>query len=206
MKKIAIIAFLLVVYVATGRAQESRQDVSLSGSALVEPFVSASTNVQVHSNTAYGILASYRYMFTPSSAIEANFGITYHNNINYTVGTTNHYQINTRNEEISAAYVRYFNFRKYNPFIEAGPSVLLFSPVRNLGTTTLDAKRQTSVGFLYGAGIAYEISPSFDIRVEYRGLVTKVPTFGMTGGTTSNLTTNKWYNIYNPVIGVAYHF
>ena len=32
-------------------------------------------------------------------------------------------------------------------------------------------------------------------------MVTKVPTFGDT-----SLTTNKWYNIYNPVIGVAYHF
>ncbi len=54
---------------------------------------------------------------------------------------------------------------------------------------------------MYGAGIAYEISPSFDIRAEYRGLVTKVPNFGY-----SQLNTNKWYNIYNPTIGVAYHF
>ncbi len=54
---------------------------------------------------------------------------------------------------------------------------------------------------MYGAGLAYEISPSFDIRAEYRGLVTKVPTFS-----DSQFTTNRWYNIYNPVIGVAYHF
>ena len=56
---------------------------------------------------------------------------------------------------------------------------------------------------LFGVGIAYEISPSFDIRAEYRGLVTKVPTFK---DTSDDLTTNKWYQIYNPVIGVAYHF
>ena len=43
---------------------------------------------------------------------------------------------------------------------------------------------------MYGAGIAYEISPSFDIRAEYRGFVTKVPTFGY-----SQFDTNKWYNI-----------
>jgi opacity protein-like surface antigen len=54
---------------------------------------------------------------------------------------------------------------------------------------------------LYGAGIAYEISPSFDIRAEFRGNVTKVPTFGY-----AQFNTNKYYNIYNPVIGVAYHF
>jgi len=28
-----------------------------------------------------------------------------------------------------------------------------------------------------------------------------VPTFGDT-----SFGTNKWYNVYNPVIGVAYHF
>ncbi len=54
---------------------------------------------------------------------------------------------------------------------------------------------------IYGAGIAYEVSPSFDIRTEYRGLVLKVPSFGV-----SQLVTNKWYNIYAPSIGVAYHF
>jgi opacity protein-like surface antigen len=72
-------------------------------------------------------------------------------------------------------------------------------------TTTLDAKRQTEIGLVYGAGIAYEISPSFDIRAEYRGIVAKVPNFGETGKP-ADFTTNKWYNIYNPVIGVAYHF
>jgi opacity protein-like surface antigen len=205
MKKIAFIAFLLTVCVTAGRAQESRQDVSVSGSALIEPFVGSSTNVYVHSNTAYGVLASYRFMLTPSSAIEGNFGITDHNLIGYTTNPT-HYTVNTRNEEFSAAYVRSFNFRKYNPFVEAGPGVLIFSPIRNMTTTTLDAKRQTEIALVYGAGIAYQISPSFDIRAEYRGLLTKVPTFGLTGGKTANFTTNKWYNISNPVIGVAYHF
>jgi hypothetical protein len=38
MKKIAIIAFLLAVGVAAGRAQESRQDISISGTGIIEPF------------------------------------------------------------------------------------------------------------------------------------------------------------------------
>jgi len=204
MKKIAIIAFLLTVCVTAGRAQESRQDVSLSGSALVEPFVGSSTDVLVHSNPAYGLLASYRFMLTPSSAIEANYGVTDHNRIGYTT-PHGHYTVNTRNMEISAAYVRSFNFRKYNPFVEAGPGVFIFDPIRNMTTTTLDAKQQLEVGAIFGAGIAYEISPSFDIRAEYRGMITKVPTFGETGAP-ANFTTNKWYQIYNPVLGVAYHF
>ena len=201
MKKIALITFLLAVCVAAGRAQESRQDISISGTGLVEPYISSSTNVQVHSNTALGALVSYRFMLTPSSAVEANYGITYQNKIHYLVSNTNNYVVLTRTQEISGAYVRTFNFHKFNPFIEAGAAGLIFLPIRNSGTTTLDAKQQTQIGGMYGGGIAYEISPSFDIRAEFRGLVSKVPTFGDT-----QFATNKWYNIYNPTIGVAYHF
>jgi hypothetical protein len=201
MKKIALIAFLLAVSVAAGRAQESRQDISLSGTGVIEPFKASSTDVQVSANRAFGGMVSYRFMLTPSSAVEANYSMTYENTIHYVISNTNHYLVNTRTQEMSGAYVRTFVFKNWNPFVEAGPVGLIFLPIRNSGTTSLDVKQQTEVGGLYGAGFAYEISPSFDIRAEYRGWVTKVPTFG-----DSQLTTNRWYNISNPVIGVAYHF
>jgi opacity protein-like surface antigen len=201
MKKIAFIAFLLAVCVAAGRAQESRQDISLSGTAIIEPFIASSTDVQVHSNYGLGALASYRFMLTPSSALEANYGMTYQNTIRYIISNTNNYNILTRNEEISAAYVRSFTYRKFNPFLEAGPGVLIFRPIRNSSTTLIDAKQAMGIGGMYGAGFAYEISPSFDIRAEYRGFVTKVPTFGDT-----LLDTKRWYNVFNPTVGVAYHF
>ena len=202
MKKIALIAFLLAVCVAAGRAQESRQDISISGTGLVEPYIASSTNVQVSSNRAFGALVSYRFMLTPSSAVEANYGITYQNKIHYTISNTNNYVVLTRTQEASGAYVRTFNFRKFNPFLELGIAGLIFLPIRNSGTTTLDVKQKTQLAGLYGGGIAYEISPSFDIRAEFRGMVTRVPTFN-----DSQFNTNsKWYNIYNPTIGVAYHF
>jgi opacity protein-like surface antigen len=206
MKKIAFFAFLLAACVAAGRAQESRQDISLSGTALIEPFISSSTNVQVHSTTAKGALLSYRFMMTPSSALEANYGMTYQNSISYKIGLTNYYKVLTRNQEISAAYVRSFNYKRFNPFVEAGVGVMIFMPIRNSGTKSQLVKQQTSVGGLYGAGIAYEVSPSFDIRAEYRGFITKVPNFNDTGTGSDQLGTNKWYNIYIPTLGVAYHF
>jgi len=201
MKKIALIALLLATCVAAGRAQESRQDASISGTVLIEPFVASSTTVQVHSNAAYGVLGSYRFMLTPSSALEANYGVTYENTIRYISGNTNVVKVNVRTQEISAAYVHSFTF------VEAGPGAMIFLPIRNSGTTSLDVKQQTNIGGLYGGGIAYEISPSFDIRAEYRGFVTKVPNFGQTSSTNQvNLSTNKWYNIFIPTLGVAYHF
>ncbi len=200
MKKIAIIAFLLAVCVAAGRAQESRQDISLSGTGLIEPFRASSTDVYVSADRAFGALLSYRFMITPSYAVEGNYGITYQNTIHYKV-YPNNYKVGVRTQEASGALVRSFNFRKFNPFVEAGGGEVIFLPILNSGTTTHDTKQQNQMGFLYGGGIAYEISPSFDIRAEYRGFVTKVPTFGI-----AQFATNKWYNIYNPVIGVAYHF
>ncbi len=208
MKKIAFLVALLAACVAMGRAQESRQDISLSGFGLIEPFIASSTTVEVNSTPAYGALLSYRFMLTPSSALEANYGITYQNKIDFhgnyfpTVG----YTILTRTQEISGAFVKSFVFKNWNPFVEAGPAGLIFMPIINSGTKILDSKRQTTVGGLFGAGFAYEISPSFDIRAEYRGIVTKVPTFGDSSPATEDFTTNRWWLISEPTVGVAYHF
>ena len=46
MKKIVLIAFMLAICVATGRAQESRQDFSISGTVLIPPFRASQTAVQ----------------------------------------------------------------------------------------------------------------------------------------------------------------
>ena len=210
MKKIAIIAFLLAVCVAAGRAQESRQDISLSGTAFMYYHVNSPANIYVGANTPYGALLSYRFMMTPSSALEANYGIDYQHTFHYSLNPyPKGISVLTRTQEISAAYVRSFNFRKFNPFLEAGPAGLIFMPIRNSGTTDQDVTRQTEIGFLYGAGFAYELSPSFDLRGEYRGFITKVPNFGQasTTGRSINLNTNRWYKTISvPTIGMAYHF
>jgi opacity protein-like surface antigen len=204
MKKFALFALLLTIGTVAGRAQESRQDVSISGSALIEPYVNSSTDVEVAAKRGLGALISYRFMLTPRGAVEANYGYS-QNNIHFHANSyPNGIQINTRTQEVSAAYIYNFHYRNFNPFVEAGGGALLWGQIRNLATTTIDAKGQTTIVGIYGGGIAYEISPSFDIRAEYRGIVSKVPDFGLSS--TPNLNTNRYYNIYNPVIGVAYHF
>ena len=210
MKKIAFFVCLLAVCAAAARAQESRQDFSLSGSALIEPYKASSTDIQVHSTTAYGGLASYRFMLTPTSALEASYGLTYENKItyygsNFQQGAGPGIRVLTRTQDISGAYVRSFVFKNFNPFVEAGPAAIILMPILNSGTTDQDVHRQTEVGAMYVAGFAYEVSPSFDVRVEYRALVTKVPTFGL-GSTNYNLTTNEWWNMSEPLVGIAYHF
>ena len=199
MKKFALLALLLTISAVAGRAQESRQDVSVSGSAILLPFKSSSTDVKVSAKRGLGALFSYRFMLTPRGAVEANYG--YAQNALHYVAPSYNYTVNTRLQEVSVAYVYNFNFHNFNPFVEAGGGALLWGNIRNIGTTTLDVKSENTIVGLYGGGIAYEISPSFDIRAEYRGIFSKVPNFGY-----SPLTTNRYYNVNNPVIGVAYHF
>ena len=65
----------------------------------------------------------------------------------------------------------------------------------------MGTKSTKGIAGLFGGGVAYELSPSFDIRAEYRGFITKAPNFGET-----SFVTNRYEVISMPVIGVAYHF
>lgn len=198
MKKSLLLLLLLPLTAVAGFAQESRQDISASGSALFPPFISGN-GAQLHATVGYGGLISYRYLLTPSSGLELNY--QYAQQVQHITNPTNNVLVHDRFQEISGAYVHSFIFRNWNPFLEAGLGGFLNSPIDDQKTTFQGLTRNTNIGFLYGAGIAYELSPSFDIRAEYRGLVYKTPTFGQT-----NFSTGRYYNVYDPVIGIAYHF
>jgi outer membrane immunogenic protein len=198
MKKSLLLFLLLPLTAAAGFAQESRQDVSVSGTAVIPPFITGNA-VQLHATTGIGFLGSYRYLLTPHSGLEVNY--QYAQQVQHYINPTNNILIHDRFQEISGAYVHNFVFRNFNPFLEGGPAGIIFSPILDDKTQTQSAGRSTSFGGFYGGGFAYELSPSFDIRVEYRGIVVKAPSFNQ-----NNLNTGRYYNISDPVIGVAYHF
>ena len=201
MKKSLFLFLLLLPFLAVPAfAQESRQDISISGSGIIPPFASGNA-VQLHATVGYGALVSYRYDLTPHGALEVNY--QYNQNVQHFTFPSGNYHIHDRFEELSGAYVYSFSYRNFNPFLEAGIAGVIFDPIDDSKTNTFGLSRNTNIGALYGAGIAYEISPSFDIRAEYRGLIVKTPTFGYQN---NDFRTNVYYNIYNPVIGVAYHF
>jgi opacity protein-like surface antigen len=198
MKKRLLLLLLLPLVAVAGFAQESRQDISGSLSALIPPYV-AGNGAQLHATVGFGGLVSYRYLLTPRSGLEVNY--QYAQQVEHFTNPTNNVTVHARFQEISAAYVHSFTFRNWNPFVEAGVGGFIYSPIDDQKTTFQGLSKSTNIGFLYGAGIAYEISPSFDIRAEYRGLVLKTPSFGQT-----NFSTGRYFNISDPVVGVAYHF
>lgn len=200
MKKSLLLLVVLPFMAVAGFAQESRQDISVSGSVILSPYVSANA-VRLHATPGYGGLISYRYMLTPSSALELNY--QYSQLTQHYLVPTNNILIHSRVQEISGAYVHSFTFRNFNPFLEAGVGGYIFTPIKTDATNFMDTNQNTNIGALYGGGIAYELSPSFDIRVEYRGIIVKAPSYNVPGDITR---TNRYYNLNNPVIGVAYHF
>ena len=191
---------VLMTSAAAGLAQESRQDASVSAIGVFSPTVNGTGGVRQSATTQVGFLGSYRYMLTPRSAAEANYSFTQYST-KFNTNFLPNFRIHTRQQEVSVAYVYSLNFHNFSPFAEVGVGAVLFSPIRDFASTSLDAKRTTAIGAEFGAGVAYEISPSFDVRVQYRGFALKAPDFGLT-----NLNTTRYEVISMPTVGVAYHF
>jgi opacity protein-like surface antigen len=198
MKKTMLLGALMLM-ASVGYAQESRQDVSFSAIGVLTPQVNGNA-VQLNTTKTVGFLGSYRYMLTPRSALEANYSFAQYSS-KYSTSFLPNVRIHTRQQEISFAYVYNLNFRNFNPFVEGGVGALIFTPIRDFRTTNFDTKGNTGIGAVFGAGVAYELSPSWDIRAQYRGFAVKAPDFGL-----ANFKTNRWEVISMPTIGMAYHF
>ena len=199
MKKTIVLGALMLA-AAAGFSQESRQDISVSGFGLVPPRVHGANTVQLDPTNTGGILVSYRYLLTPHSGLELNYSFA--QNSNYFTFNSGSGVVHSRQQELTAAYVYGLTFKRYNPFVEAGVGGVQNTPILE-GTSRQDTKTGTGVGALFGGGLAYEISPSFDIRLEYRGLLAKAPDYKEPGDI---FKTNRYEFISMPALGVAYHF
>ena len=208
MKK-TILLGALMCSAAAGYAQESRQDISVSGFGLVAPTVHGNTTVTLAPTVTTGVLLSYRYLLTPRSGLELNYSFAqntnyfnYLNQTNQQTGQRLYTPVHSRQQELTAAYVYGRTYGRYTPFVQAGVGGVQFTPIEE-GSGLFDLKSNTSVGGLFGGGVAYELSPSFDVRVEYRGLFVKTPDYKEPGDL---LKTNRYEVISMPTLGFAYHF
>lgn len=204
MKKIVLLGALLVCASGWARAQESRQDISASGYGIFGPTVHGQ-GAQENTVSAAGFLGSYRYSVTPRSQLELNYSYLQTSLKFVQAGhpQNDFVYVHTRAQEISGAYVYSRNYKNFNPFAEIGVGGIIFSPIHDYGTSQLDTRQNTNVGALFGGGVAYELSPSFDIRAEYRGFLLKTPDFGESG---NGYKTNRYEVLSMPAIGIAYHF
>jgi opacity protein-like surface antigen len=189
---------VLVLATTAAYAQESRQDISVSGLDLIGPTVHG-TGITLYPSNTGGVLLSYRYLLTPRSALEANYSFLQNTNYFNDPSYEGLQPIKTRQQEFTAGYVYGLTFKNFNPFVEAGIGGVFFTPILE-GSATLDTSSNTRIAAMVGGGLAYEISPSFDIRLQYHGLIYKAPQF------IQQFNTNRYELSSMPAIGIAYHF
>lgn len=142
----------------------------------------------------------YRFMLTPSSALQANYQYTRFSTTY--VAPFSKAQIYGYMQEGSISYVRSIVYKKFNPFVEGGVGLLLFTPIDNSHTTTNQGTRSKDIAGIFGGGIAYELSPSWDLRAEYRAYLSYANHYAI-----SAFKTDRYeYFINQTTIGFAYHF
>lgn len=200
MKKLFFLICLLPLLATAAHAQEARQDVSLSFMGTIQPYVNGGTNnVTFKATLGAGLLLSYRYQLTPNGALEANYSYSRYTD-KFKTSFANA-RVLTSVQEATFGYVRTIPFKKFNPFIEGGGGILFYSPLGGIKTTSYDTQQVESLIPFFGGGVAYELSPSWDLRMAYRGYVAHPETFAL-----KQFDTGRTYIVSQPSIGFAYHF
>ncbi len=206
MKKLLFFLCLLPLLAQIGLAQDegARQDINLSFMGVIQPYVSSKSAPVVKQNSTLGdgLYLGYRYLLTPNGAVEANY--SYSHFTNKFVTSSESARVYTGLQEATVAYVRSFTFKRFNPFIEGGGGLLFFTPI-GTKTTSYDTEQTHELTVLFGGGIAYELSPSWDLRVQYRGQIFNSTNFGLKNAP-FDFSVGRRYIMSQPAIGFAYHF
>jgi opacity protein-like surface antigen len=141
----------------------------------------------------------YSYQFSRWFGAEANYGYTRNTQNFITLGGPS--SLRADFHEITGALVAHIpvNVRSVRPYVLGGGGALVFDPTDKFIVTGAD--RQTRGTFVYGGGANFDITNNFGVRAEYRGLVYKVPDFGL-----SQLNLDKFTHLAQPSVGFFFRF
>jgi outer membrane immunogenic protein len=177
------IATVLVLASFALAQDEGRFDVGIGYTGVFSKTSTASQgNTTLKPTTSGGILATFRYRFNHTHGIEVNFGHTSNSQVFSVPPDT--FRVKAGITEYSGAYVLSpFHTERIEPFVFGGGGTLRFNP----GNQYIDgflspfgASSQRALAFLYGGGADYRLWKTLAVRVQYRGLIYKVPDFGRT--------------------------
>ena len=179
----AVALVCLCVSFAAAQEDVGHFDVSFSWGAVFNKASSSASNGVTVSPTNSGlILGTFRVRFNRMNGIEVN-GARSDNSQIFVLGTTE-YRAQTSVTEYTGAYVLSpFHFERIEPFLLAGGGALRFYPSNqyiNGNPSFFSAAQQTSMAFLYGGGVDYRVWKRLGLRLQYRGLIYKEPTFHVT--------------------------
>jgi len=206
MKKAVLVvaAILALVSLAPAQDQDTRFDVGATYAGVFSKTSAAQLgNTTLKPTTSGAVLLSFRYHFHRLHGIEVNVGHTRNSQV-FTIPPDT-FRLNTGITEISAAYVfSPFHGKRLDPFLFGGGGVLRFSVGDQYidgFKTVLGAKDQKPLAILYGGGADYRLWKALALRVQYRGLVYKVPDFKQT-----RFFTGVMGNLAEPSAGIVFKF
>jgi len=204
MLKLGAILAVLLFFVSLASAQEFPFDVSVSAGPLLSRSTSGNQTTQTATKTGVA-LANIRLNFSKRNSAEFTFGRS-RNTQEYS-SNPYQYRIQDTITEYSGAYVfRPFRWHNFRPFLLAGGGALRFNPIPagttiNLIQISLPTATETRGTFVYGGGVDYHITRRWGVRLQYRGLLYKVPDFNI-----NSLFTGATGNLSEPTLGVVFRF
>jgi len=196
---------LVVLFGMQAWGQNYRSDAAVQGFGAFQKPDAIGLGVEDKATYSGGFLASYRYHFNHFSALEVNYGYSRFAQ-RYTTASGNA-AIQANVNEASLAYVltpHSFADGKLKPFALAGVGALIFDPTNNTGGSVAGSFVQDRSAFLYGGGVDYfplSGHDRFGLRLGYRGLVYKAPSFDVPGLNTEAIT-----NLAEPYAGIVFRF
>jgi opacity protein-like surface antigen len=205
LKKALSAGAVIFLYVSFSAAQDiGHFDASVAwGAAFSKTSSNAFNGVTISPTNAGMIFGTFRFRFNRTHGIELNIGRTNNSQV-YILGS-NDYRVQTTITEYSGAYVfSPFHFQKVEPFALAGGGVVRFDPGNqfiNGNASPFGATLQTSMAFLYGGGMDYRVWKRIGLRLQYRGLIYKEPTFHLT-----QFFTGARGHMAEPSVGIVFNF
>ena len=145
-----------------------------------------------------GFLVGYSYQFNRWFEAQGNYGYS-RNTQNYNAGTPTAIQADFH--ETTGTLVAHLPFarKSFEPYALGGAGAVIFDPTEKFVVT--GSQRQTRAAFVYGGGANFRITPAFGVRAEYRGLIYKVPDFGV-----SSLNLDRFTHLAQPSAGLYFRF
>ena len=195
---VAVIVAVAASAAAALAQVEIPSQISIQGTGLI----TKSSNDQIPSNEVTksgGFLVGYSYQFNRGLGVEGNYGYTRNaHNYGLSAGPSS---LQADFHEVTGALVGYLptRVRYFRPYALAGGGALVFDPTDKF--VVAGRERQTRGTFVYGGGANFDITNNFGIRAEYRGLVYKVPDFGLTP-----FDLDKFTHLAQPSVGFFFRF
>jgi len=198
LKKFLMVSVLAVPCLCMAQ-ESSKLDVSINVNGLF-PKHSESNGLGQKASASAGVLASFRYSPSRFAAFEFNNG--HARDTQYFTNAGVESSVHTGVHEVTGAYVLNLPWRssRLQPFALVGAGIMQFNPI-NSGTSVSGTQSQTKPAVLWGAGVNYDLSRHFALRLQYRGLFYAAPDFKV-----ASLKTDRWQPMSQPSFGIVYRF